>query len=105
MHLGEDHPFIKCGTPGFVAPEVFNLQANETLNGFASDVFSMGVVFHLLLTGEHLFRASSPKELFIKNSKMDFDLTLDIYQKIDPVSISLLQKMLQKDPIDRISAS
>jgi serine/threonine protein kinase len=28
MHLGEDHPFVQCGTPGFVAPEVFTLTGN-----------------------------------------------------------------------------
>lgn len=73
-YLGENHPFVCCGTPGFVAPEIFELEANGKLSNFASDIFSMGVVFHILLTGEHLFNADNAKEIFVKNSKMEFDL-------------------------------
>jgi serine/threonine protein kinase len=74
MHLEEDHPFVQCGTPGFVAPEVFLLTGNQGVKDCACDVFSMGVVFHILLTGQPLFKGETPKDLFIKNSKMDFDL-------------------------------
>lgn len=60
-HLGEEHPFVRCGTPGFVAPEIFALEQKDKLVNCASDIFSMGVIFHILLTGEHLFRADTAK--------------------------------------------
>jgi calcium-dependent protein kinase len=43
--------FTKCGTPGFVAPEILNLPANQKTYGPKCDVFSIGVIFYALLTG------------------------------------------------------
>lgn len=47
----EDGIKKKCGTPGYVAPEV--------LKGFPftpkADVFSLGSVFYKILTGKNLF--------------------------------------------------
>ncbi len=74
MHLGEDHPFVQCGTAGFIAPEVFALSGNERLKDAACDIFSMGVVFHILLTAQPLFKADNQKELFQRNKSMDFNL-------------------------------
>lgn len=40
--------FPKCGTPGFVAPEVLNLVNKEEKYGFACDIFSCGCIFYKL---------------------------------------------------------
>ncbi len=46
----------KCGTPGYVAPEIF------TKSGYSykADIFSLGCVFFNLLTGCFVFVADSP---------------------------------------------
>ena len=39
--------FRRCGTPGFVAPEIISLKQGETYNE-KCDIFSSGVIFHIL---------------------------------------------------------
>ncbi|EGR31496.1 protein kinase domain protein [Ichthyophthirius multifiliis] len=48
--------FPKCGTPGFVAPEIANLNDKKKGYGVICDVFSLGAIFFILLTGENLFQ-------------------------------------------------
>ena len=48
---------FRCGTPGFVAPEVLNAVGEEADYGVLCDVFSAGVILYILLTGEPLFDA------------------------------------------------
>ena len=43
--------YIKCGTPGYTAPEILRGQG-YSLN---SDIFSLGAVFFNLLSGCYLF--------------------------------------------------
>lgn len=41
--------FSRCGTPGFVAPEVFNYDSNtEKKYNEICDEFAVGVIFHIL---------------------------------------------------------
>ena len=47
--------FTKCGTPGFVAPEVINYDEREAIYSVNVDTFSVGVILHILLTGEQPF--------------------------------------------------
>ena len=47
----------KCGSPGYVAPEVFKGQWYS----YKVDVFSLGSVFYQLLTGEYLFDGNTAK--------------------------------------------
>ena len=40
--------FPRCGTPGFVAPEVINIKSMDQVYGNVCDEFSCGVVFHYM---------------------------------------------------------
>jgi serine/threonine protein kinase len=44
----EKYLFIRCGTPGFVAPEVINIRDLNTTYDPICDVFSLGLIFHIL---------------------------------------------------------
>lgn len=46
--------FLKCGTPGYAAPEMLREQGYS----YKCDMFSLGVVFFNLLTGKHLFNGN-----------------------------------------------
>ena len=48
--FSKEDPYIfpKCGTPGFVAPEIANLVDKESHYDCVADVFSAGVIFHIL---------------------------------------------------------
>ena len=54
---------MKCGTPGYVDPDV--------LRGFPytekSDIFSLGCLFYNILTGRHLFHGKDNKQLLLNN--------------------------------------
>jgi serine/threonine protein kinase len=45
----DEYTFTRCGTPGFVAPEVANIKQENTKYTTACDLFSVGVIFHMLL--------------------------------------------------------
>jgi serine/threonine protein kinase len=47
--------YQKCGTPGFVAPEVLNYSSGDPFYNEKCDIFSAGVIFYLLLTGKSIF--------------------------------------------------
>ena len=49
-----DYIFYRCGTPGYVSPEVTTLEKGKKISPVC-DVFSMGVIFHILLTAKPLF--------------------------------------------------
>ena len=40
--------YPKCGTPGFVAPEILNIKNRTEKYSEACDIFSVGVIFYKL---------------------------------------------------------
>ena len=44
----EEYLFSRCGTPGFVAPEVVNLKDTKVKYNPICDEFSVGIIFHIL---------------------------------------------------------
>lgn len=87
------------GSPAYIAPEM--LQAEPTYDGFAADVWSLGVVCHVLCTGNYPFEDTSSARLFrkIKSGKIDYPAGM-------PESIvGLLNQMLCRDPENRLTAT
>ncbi len=103
--LVEEEPYLfyRCGTPGYVAPEVIRMRENKTAQ-VASDIFSAGVIFHILLTNTYLFPGSNDKEICRLNCEAKHDLTGEKYDKIDPDALKMLKKMLALRAINRITA-
>jgi len=94
----------RCGTPGYIAPEVLNSKPDMSLSD-KLDVFSAGAIFYQLLVGSKLFSGSSVDEI-VKKNKVCFINTvkLDI-KKISDGARDLLMKMIDKDPHTRISST
>ena len=74
--------FFRCGTPGYVAPEIFELQDSKHLEP-TCDVFSLGAIFHFLLTGHALFAGKTFEEVARNNQYLDFDFKIDDETLID----------------------
>ena len=51
--------YHKCGSPGYVAPEIFR----GTGYSYKVDIFSLGTVFYNLVSGERLFNGMNNDEL------------------------------------------
>lgn len=65
--------FVRCGTPGYVAPEILNDKEYDC----KVDVYSCGIIFYMIVTGKIPFHGDNYKEVVYKNlkGKIDFDLT------------------------------
>ena len=49
-----EYLFFRCGTPGYVAPEIIKLTHSIHLEP-TCDMFSLGAIFHILLISKALF--------------------------------------------------
>lgn len=102
----EQYLYYRCGTPGFVAPEIICSRRDDNRK-FTSkcDVFSTGVIFFFMLTGKLPFEGNKVEEVLKSNQHalINFDIKeLKLHPKN---TISLLKLMLEIDPQLRPSAS
>ena len=105
VHDIDEYLYKRCGTPGFVAPEVINAPNKQNIHYTPKcDVFSAGVIFYILLTERSPFDGKSFREILQKNKKCNINFK---HKSLDPKSpaVDLLRRMLEKDPKLRISAS
>ena len=48
--------YVRCGTPGFVAPEILSIRdTDQARMESISDVFSAGAIFYQMIFGKPLF--------------------------------------------------
>ena len=67
-------------------------------------MFSLGIIFHILLLGNAPFPGTKHKEVLEQNKKCQINFESYQYKKLRKVELDLLKKMLEKDPNQRISA-
>ena len=68
------------------------------------DIFSLGLIFHLLVFGKSIFKGKTYNEVLNENRSCSFDLNATEYEKIDEFTMDLLKKMLKINPEERITA-
>ena len=89
----------KVGTPYYIAPEVLNRKYNEKC-----DIWSIGVIMFMLLTGKPPFWGDNDKEIIqmVKEGKMDF--RKNEWNDISNEAVDLINNMLKYDFKKRYSA-
>lgn len=87
------------GTPPFQPPEVADTKSH-TIYGFKLDVWSSGVTLYNITTGEYPFAGENVYRLFENIVKCEFSFPDHVE---DELLIDLIRRMLQKDPIERLS--
>ncbi|KAM3131431.1 hypothetical protein pb186bvf_016503 [Paramecium bursaria] len=88
-----------CGSPGYIAPELFDSEEIIT----KSDIFSLGVIMVKLYTKKRLFKGNDIQELM--ESNRDFILNEQIQiPDIPDDGNDLLMKLIDPDPDTRLSA-
>ena len=67
-------------------------------------MFSVGVLFHILLTKRPIFEGFTYKEVLDKNKRLEMKILDKEIVKKSTESLDLLKKMLEADPKKRITA-
>ncbi|CAD8131531.1 unnamed protein product [Paramecium pentaurelia] len=103
----DSHPYTypKCGTPGFVAPEILEQDSDQAKYSVLCDIFSAGVILYVLLIGEPLFEKKDRKEQLEFNRKCDINFSKFSHDQLNDIEKDLLIKMLSKNPEFRWSAN
>uniref|UniRef100_A0A8D0GMK4 non-specific serine/threonine protein kinase n=1 Tax=Sphenodon punctatus TaxID=8508 RepID=A0A8D0GMK4_SPHPU len=88
------------GTPEYVAPEVLNYEPIST----ATDMWSVGVLTYMMLTGESPFLGDTKQETFLNISQGHVPFSPEAFAGISPQAIDFIQGLLRKDPRERTTA-
>lgn len=100
--------YTKCGTPGYVAPEVIvaALSNQDVELDPVSDVFGAGVILYMMLTGKNPFemKGCKTREVLQNNTHCLIDFTRPGLKAADPQLTSLLKSMLLENPKERPTA-
>lgn len=68
------------------------------------DMYSLGLIFHILLYGKSAFPGTTYNEVLSQNRAANIDLSGEEYKKAGEDALDLLQMMLKKKPTERITA-
>ena len=87
------------GSSYYMAPEVLKRKYDEKC-----DLWSIGVIFYILLTGRPPFDGNDDDEILKNVEKGVYDKTSYPYPSLSSLAKDLMNKLLQYDPKKRISA-
>ncbi|XP_014268203.2 serine/threonine-protein kinase 17A isoform X1 [Maylandia zebra] len=88
------------GTPEYVAPEILNYEPIST----ATDMWSVGVLAYVMLTGISPFLGEDKQETFLNISQLSVSYSDEELQQLDPAALSFIQMLLRKHPQERATA-
>eukprot|EP00271_Cylindrocystis_brebissonii_P008055 TRINITY_DN2207_c1_g1_i1.p1 TRINITY_DN2207_c1_g1~~TRINITY_DN2207_c1_g1_i1.p1 ORF type:complete len:1730 (+),score=245.25 TRINITY_DN2207_c1_g1_i1:218-5407(+) len=88
-----------AGTASYVAPEVL-----DRSYGHEADIWSLGVVMYVMLSGEQPFRAKEVKSIFEQVMVGKYDLEAGPWTMISPAAKDLVRRMMCLNPQARITA-
>ncbi|XP_014048368.1 serine/threonine kinase 17a like [Salmo salar] len=89
------------GTPEYVAPEILNYEPIS----IATDMWSIGVLTYVMLTGESPFLGDNKQETFLNISQVNVDYSQDAFEGISSLAIDFIKTLLLKNPRKRATAA
>ena len=89
-----------CGTPHYMAPE---LVIKKDYCGMPADIWALGVILYIILTGKAPFNGSFEDDLYRRIQKGKYKFSEDI--QLTKQCKNIISKMLCVNPNKRISAS
>lgn len=95
-----------CGTPDYVAPEVLTWYDDEDRGkeyGKGSDVWSMGVLLYVILSGCSPFSADEEEALLAQVAEAKYEFYENEWKSVSEDAKDLIRKMLVVDPEVRLS--
>lgn len=85
------------GTPYYMSPE----QCGEGSVDHQSDIYSLGVTFYYLLTGQRPFTGDTPLSVMMKHLNEPPPDPREFQTDLDPRIVDILLKMIEKDKSNR----
>ncbi|KAF4113008.1 death-associated protein kinase 1 isoform X4 [Onychostoma macrolepis] len=98
IDFGNDFKNI-FGTPEFVAPEVVNY---EPL-GLEADMWSIGVITYILLSGASPFLGENKQETLANVSAVDYEFDEEFFSNTSALAKDFIARLLLKDPKKRMT--
>jgi calcium-dependent protein kinase len=96
--------YVRCGTPGFVAPEIIGIRDTGSAKmSTISDVFSVGAIFYQMIFGTPLFGGDRNAEVLEKNRRCVIHIPTE--EETDTLELALLRRMLDVCSSTRITAA
>ncbi|DBA04301.1 TPA: hypothetical protein N0F65_002063 [Lagenidium giganteum] len=92
----------RCGTPGFVAPEILTAGKGESYP-CGVDMFSAGVVAYTMLCGYEPFFGVTDEELIQMNKAVEFEFEEPEWSSISIEAKDLILMLMEKDTTKRLS--
>lgn len=89
------------GTPAFMAPEMFNIDATYT--GPSVDVWSLGATLYMMVIGRPPWLADNEIVLAEKVQRDELTFPKEYERTMEPHLKNLIQRMLTKDPSLRLT--
>ncbi|GIL62570.1 hypothetical protein Vafri_16770 [Volvox africanus] len=93
-----------CGSPQYVAPEVLGVGDGLKEYSPAVDMWSVGVILFILLSGYSPFDDDNDAVLFEKIKKGNYDADDPIWENISPEAKDVVAKLLTVDSAKRLTA-
>lgn len=92
---------MRCGSPGYAAPELLLDKGYDT----GADVFSMGAILYVMLCGRSCFRGAGQNDILQRNRRADVDYPDRLWGKISPQAKDFCARLLEKDAKKRMTAA
>jgi len=91
---------VLFGTPEFVAPEVINFDRV----GFGTDMWSVGVICYVLLSGLSPFMGENDNETYANINRVNYDFDDESFTDISDEAKDFISKLLNRDKDKRLQA-
>ncbi|XP_063089970.1 serine/threonine-protein kinase 17A [Cavia porcellus] len=88
------------GTPEYVAPEILSYDPIS----LATDMWSIGVLTYVMLTGVSPFLGDSKQETFLNISQMNVSYSEEEFDGVSESAVDFIKGLLLKKPEDRATA-
>ncbi|XP_078526288.1 death-associated protein kinase 2-like [Lissotriton helveticus] len=89
-----------CGTPQYIAPEVINYEPLST----ATDMWSIGVITYILLSGLSPFQGETDAETLTNVVEGNYEFDDRYFKQTSEMAKDFIRQLLLKDPSDRMTA-
>jgi len=89
-----------CGTPDYVAPEILRYDPIS----LATDMWSLGVLTYVLLSGYSPFGSENKQQTFCNITQGALDFPSEIFAKISQDAIDFMKKLIVREPLARMTS-